>query len=73
MILTEYTEEIDLTEQVRSKIKTSEIEIVILMTIGSSWLLWFKTQDLGLASIIISIFTGIIVALVSIYILTNEK
>jgi hypothetical protein len=74
MVLThnEKLDEVLKTEE-KHKIKTSDVEYIIILAAGGALLVWYKTQDLGILSIIISVLTAIIIVLLSLLVLTDKQ
>jgi len=55
------------------KIKTSDVEYIILLSLGGALLVWYKTQDLGILAIVISVLTAIIIVLLSLLVLLDKE
>ena len=55
------------------KLKTSDVEFIIVLAAGGALLVWYKTQDLGVLSIIISVLTAAIIVLLSLLVLTDKE
>ncbi len=74
MVLTQ-NEKLDeaLKTQEHHKLKTSDVEYIIILAAGGALLVWFKTKDLGVLAIIISILTVIIIILLSLLVLIDKE
>lgn len=55
------------------KLKTSDVEFIIVLAAGGALLVWFKTQDLGILSLIISVLTAILIVHLSLLVLTEKE
>src|SRR5947207_669165 len=47
-------------EKTHHKIKTSDIEYTLVLATGGAMLVYFKTKDLGVISIVIAVLTAVI-------------
>jgi hypothetical protein len=60
-------------ERTKHKIKTADVEYTILLATGGAFLVWYKTQDLGIISFVIAGLTAMIILLLSFLLLTDNS
>ena len=73
MVLT-YNEKLDdlLKNKEHHKIRTSDIEYIVILTSVGSFITWFYTQNLDILAIVLSVIIAIIIVLLSIIVLTYK-